>query len=149
MNLNFIEDIEAISENFIDYEYIEEGMFNNPKSAYNKSIELFRRAAFNVAKYERDANDLVRDKKYKEAIAMFKKAIAETDKFIKEAEKLPDANIHDVGAAVNPFNSGAMTVQVLMNKGKIKNASKNYNLKVFNNWKRNYNKKIETLKTKI
>lgn len=80
---------------------------------------------------------------------MYKKAISETNKYIKEVEKLPDANKYDIGAATNPYNAGAMTAEIVLNKGKIKNASKNWAIRIFNNFVKSYTKKIEKLEYKL
>lgn len=149
MNLDFIEDIEAVSENFIDYETVDESL-SDPKSAYYKSTQFLNRAAYNVMEFENKAKRLEQAEKFKEAISAWKEAISEVDKYIKEAEKLPDANKYDIGAAAAPLGAiGGMAVQVVMNKGKIKNASKNYVITCFNNWKKNYKKRIEKLNAKI
>ena len=145
MNDDFEYLMESV-EYFDDYEYIDES-FSNPKSAFMGARKLFNEAVANNAKIEREAMRLEKKGEYKEAIKMYKQAIADANKFIKDAEKLPDANIHDAIGFVPPL-VGELAVHIAMNKGKIKDASKNYDIKCFRNWIKTYNSKINELKSK-
>lgn len=148
MDFNIFEYIEESVEFFDDFENVDESLLN-PKSSHLQVHNVYNRAVQNIANIERKAMSLEKEGKYKESISMYKKAISETNKYIKEVEKLPDANKYDIGAATNPYNAGAMTAEIVLNKGKIKNASKNWAIRIFNNFVKSYTKKIEKLEYKL